>query len=606
MELQHFAHWIHALGRHQVRPVFRAIAAYGVVAFAVVEVTEPVMHALHLPEWILTLVVVLLGLGFPVVAVAAWIFPGSSDRTSAGSGGGAHDRGAPVPTAAASGPGRLVVAALLAGVGLLVAAPGLIYYLVLRDRGEDVNGAAAHSVAVLPFADLSPGKDQEYFADGIAEEILNALVHVDGLRVAGRASSFSFKGKSTALSDIGRELKVRTLLSGSVRKDGNRVRITAEMTDAVRGTEIWSERYDRELTGIFAVQDEIASAVVEALKVKMSRRPAVAKQRRPTNPDAYSAYLLGRHYFDLGTPDSMSKAVSAIEKALSYDPEYAAAWAWLSVSILNSRVYLARDPSAAATEEAVRRATAAADRAVELGPELAECWSARGWMRTSIAWDWAGAEADFQRALALNGRDPNILVRYSHVLAVLGRLPEAIATAHKVLEIDPLYSWGWDFLSGYELGAGRPNVARDAASRALEIAPDHIYSRMSLGIADLLLGEPQAALAEFQRDKSEVIRLAGTALAEHTLGRAENEEEAIAALRARFSESEPYEIATVYAWRGDRDEAFAWLNRAIDERGGRGVSRLRIRWMKTDPLFANVRDDPRWEAALRRMGLPTR
>ena len=603
MELQHFIHWVRGLHRRHVRRVFRALAGYGIVAAALIEVTEPVVHALHLPEWTLTFVVVTLGLGFPVVAMLAW-----ASSSPVASVEGASPVAAPRPDAGApDAPRRLParVAAALVAAGLLVAAPGLTWFLWIR--GREGTAAARASIAVLPFADLSAAKDQGYFADGMAEEILNALVHVDGLRVAGRSSSFSFRGRPATIPEIGRALSVATVLEGSVRKEGTRVRVTAELIDAERGDQLWSETFDRELTGIFAVQDEISRAVVEALKVKIL--PGHGPEVRPhhaTNPDAYNAYLLGKHFFDLATPDDMRRAVTELEKALALDPQYAPAWAWLSVSILNAFVYLpSPDASAEAVEEAARQAIAAADRAVALAPDLAESWSARAWMRTSLSWDWDGARADFDRALALSPRDTNILVRESHLFAVLGRLPQAIATARKVIEIDPLYSWGWDFLSGYELSSGRPDRARDAAARALEIAPDHVYARMTLGFSDVLLGRPREALAEFQHEKSEVLRLVGTAVAQHALGDAAEEQKALDALRARFSETEPYQIAVVYAWRGDRDRALEWLDRAVAQRGGRGVSRLRIRWIKSDPLLASVRGDPRYEAVLQRMGLPT-
>jgi TolB-like protein/Tfp pilus assembly protein PilF len=606
VELQHFLHWMRELHRHHVRRVFRALATYGIVAAALVEVTEPVVHALHLPEWTLTFVVIALGLGFPVVAVIAWA---SSAPAPARAEAPAGPISALAPADRPAVTRRRItprVAAALVGAGLLVAAPGLTYYFVLRGRSGERGGpaATAASIAVLPFSDLSAAKDQGYFADGIAEEILNVLVHMDGLRVAGRTSSFSYKNKSATIPEIGRELNVSSVLEGSVRKEGNRVRVTAQLVDAARGDHIWSESYDRELTGIFAVQDEIAHAVAEALRVKILPGRGLDARQHATNPEAYSDYLLARHYFDLATPEGMSRSVEVLEKSLARDPQYAPAWAWLSVSILNSSIYLAKpeDPPAK-VEDAARRAVAAADRAVALAPDLAECWSARAWMRTSIQWDWAGARADFQRALAISPRDTNILVRQSHLLAVVGKLSEAIATVRKVIEIDPLYPWGWDFLADYELGSGRPDLARDAASRALELAPDHVYSTMSLGQAHLLLGQPREALAVFQRNRSEVLRLAGTAIAQHDLGDKAAEEKAFEVLRARFSETEPYEIAVVYAWRGDRDAAIAWLDRAVAERGGRGVSRLLIRRINRDPTLAKVRGDPRFGALLRRMGL---
>ena len=395
------------------------------------------------------------------------------------------------------------------------------------------------------------------------------------------------------------------VLEGSVRKEGNRVRITAQVIDVARGDHVWSDSYDRELTGIFAVQDDIARAVVDALKVKLLPGPGAAvSEHRKTNPEAYNEYLLARHFFDLGTSDGMSRAVVALEKALALDSGYAPAWAWLSVSILNSAVYLSQGGSPAAVERAAERATAAAEKAVALAPDLAECWSARAWMKTSIAWDWAGARADFQRALALNARDPNILVRQSHLLAVIGNLPEAIATARKVIEIDPLYAWAWVFLAKYYIGSGRPDLARDAATRALEIAPEHIYAIRALGESQLLLGQPGAALAIFQRHPWEVIRLTGTALAQHDLGDIVQEQKALDVLRARFSDTEAYEIARIYAWRGDRDGAFEWLDRAYKQRGGRGVSRLHFRDVKHNPALRNIRDDPRYTALLRKMKLP--
>ena len=600
MELPHFIHWLHELRRRHVRQVFRALVAYGIVAFALVEIAHPITVALHLPEWTLTFVVVVLGLGFPIVAVVAWI---TSDATRAPAETDDQTEGGPKRPPLGT---RRVL--LLVAIGLLIAAPGLTYYFVWHHRGAAAEAGTTRppSIAVLPFVDMSPAKDQQYFADGIAEEILNALAGVQGLHVPGRTSSFFFKDKSVKLADIGRELNVATVLEGSVRTEGLRVRVTAQLVDVAGGYHLWSQTYDRELTGIFAVQDDIARSVVEALKVKLlsDSRPGV-KEHRTTNPDAYNAYLLGRHFFDLGTPDGMRRAVASLEKALALDAAYAPAWAWLSVSILNSSVYFSEGGPPANVEESIQRATAAADKAVALAPDLAECWSARAWMRTSIAWDWTGAQSDFERALAINPRDANILVRQSHLLALLGRLPEAIAIARRVIEIDPLYAWAWTFLANYYDGIGRPDLARDAAGRALEIAPEQTYALRELGIAHLLLGEPDRALAAFQRHKWEVIRLTGTALAQHDLGNREEEQKALDALRARFGDREPYEIAVVYAWRGDKDGAFEWLERAFAQRGGHGVSLLFFRSFKYSPLLRKVRDDPRYPALLRKMKLPS-
>ena len=590
MELPHFVHWLHELRRRHVRRIFRALVAYGIVAFALVEVAHPVTHALHLPEWTLTFVVLVLAFGFPVVAVLAWIF-GAPEATAADS--------AQVATRP-----RLDarLALVLVGAGLLVATPGVAYYFQRGRGGAERPGAAGTpSVAVLPFADLSPSKDQEYFADGMADEILSALGHVEGLRVPGRASSFFFKGKDVKLADIGRELDVGAILEGSVRKEGNRVRISADVVDVASGRRVWSETYDRELTGVFAVQEEIARSVVDALRVKLlpGRGPVVSPQARTTHPEAYNQYLLGRHYFDRGNTDGFRRAVDALEKALAVDPDYAPAWAWLATALLNFTVASEGGAARRGVSEALERAVAAADKAVALGPDVPEAHSARGWMRASITWDWAGAQSDLQRALDLNPRDANTLNRQSFLLGILGRLPEAIATARKASEIDPLYAWPWFFLAYYYDGSGRPDLAEEAATHALDLAPQNALALRELGVARLLRGNPAAALATLQRHPWEVTRLFGTALAQHDLGNAAEEQKALDELRTRFGDRAAWEIAQVHAWRGDRDGAFEWLDRAYAQHNI-GLRVLKLR----SPLLKNVRADSRYSALLARMNLP--
>ena len=451
------------------------------------------------------------------------------------------------------------------------------------------------SIAVLPFADLSPGKDQGYFAEGLSEEILNALTHVEGLRVAGRASAFSFKGRNATTAEIGRELHVGAVLEGSVRKEAERVRITAQIVNASDGYRLWSESFDRGLTGIFEVQDEIARAVVDALSVKLlpGHGPRAA-QARGTNPEAYRHYLLGRHFFNVGTTDGFRRAADELEKAIALDERYAPAHAWLSTALLNSTL----SQTAAGTTEPMQRALAAGERAVALGPDLAECYSARGWMRTSISWDWAGARSDFEHALALNPRDTSALVRRGALFAVLGQLGDAIAITRRATEVDPLYAFGWVFLATYYNGSGRPDLAREALTRALEIAPDHSYAMRELGYTHVLAAEPGAALAVFQRHPWASVRLAGTAIAQHELGNVAEERKAIGELRAQFGNGEAYQLALIHAWRGERDAAFYWLERSFAEHN------VRLRYVKFDPLLSKIREDPRYASLLEKMNLP--
>jgi tetratricopeptide (TPR) repeat protein len=246
----------------------------------------------------------------------------------------------------------------------------------------------------------------------------------------------------------------------------------------------------------------------------------------------------------------------------------------------------------------MQRALAAGERAVALGPDLAECYSARGWMRTSLSWDWAGAKSDFERALALNPGDTSALVRRGALFAVLGQLPEAIAITRRATEVDPLYAFGWVFLATYYNGIGRADLARDAVTRALEIAPEHSYAIRELGYTQVLAGEPGPALAVFQRHPWASVRLAGTAIAQHDLGNASEEQKALDELRERFGSCEAYQIALVHAWRGDRDGAFEWLERSFAQHN------VRLRYLKFDPLLRKIRDDPRYTSLLRKMNLP--
>jgi TolB-like protein len=325
------------LAEFKRRRVFRALIGYGIASFAVLQVSEPVIHALHLPEWTLSFMVVALGAGFPIVVVLAWAFDVSSSGV---------ERTAPAATAGEFKGARLAL--VLVGLGLVAAAPGIIYFFAIRSGGHSVTERTAStdaiprstSVAVLPFADMSPGKDQEYFADGIAEEILNALAQVEGLQVSGRTSSFSFKGKPTDLAEIGRRLNVATVLEGSVRKAGRQMKITAQLVNTSDGFHVWSRTFDRDLTDIFPVQEEIARDVVAALKVRLlpGRAPST-KWMRTSNPEVHNQYLLGREFDRRGSTDDWRRALAAYQKALALDPEYAPAWAGVSFTLFDLEVF---------------------------------------------------------------------------------------------------------------------------------------------------------------------------------------------------------------------------------------------------------------------------
>ena len=583
------------------RRVIRALLGWGLAAFAVLQVFEPVMHGLHLPDWTLSFVVVVLGLGFPVTAALAWAF----DLTASG-----IERTAPAAVAEpnpaltpAAKPSRLRLALLLIGLSAVAAAPGVVYFFVWPgDRRHPPPAADAtptapvsRSIAVLPFVNLSSDREQEYFSDGIAEEILNALAQVDGLRVIGRTSSFAMKGKNEDLRAIGQKLNAAHLLEGSVRKAGTRVRITAQLIEAAGGSHLWSQEFDRELTDVFAVQEEIAHAVVAALKLKLL--PPASQERRIANPEAHDQYLLGLAYMTRGSGDAYGRAVKALRRSVALDPGFAPAWALLSQAI-----FWEADQGAAAWAAPVveREALAAAEKAIALAPQLADGYHARGALRWVTLQDWAEASADLERARSLNPGSAAILLEHAALLATLGRLPAALAELQRATELDPLSAEAQFVLGAVYLGTGQYGLAEAAATRALGISPEFGRAARTLGFALLLQQRLPEARAAFHRSSNPLFVVLGDALVEHSLGHAAESRRALEAMLAipDVQQGGCYQLAQAHAWRGELDGAFEWLGRAVAQHDG-GIT-----FLKYDPLLRNLRGDPRFAALLRKLKLP--
>jgi serine/threonine-protein kinase len=502
----------------------------------------------------------------------------------------APSTGRPVPVRRRRG--RAIRTALLVTVGVAVGAAAA----ALLVRGRDAARPPGASIAVLPFADLSPQADQAYFADGLAEEILNALARVDGLHVAGRTSSFAFRGRGGDLRDVGARLKVGAVLEGSVRKAGNRVRIAAQVVDIASGYHLWSDTFDRELTDVFAVQDEIARAVVSALRVKLVQGEAPSTSGvRTANPAVYERYLEGRAAYGLFTEDGFRRAIAAYERALALDDAYAPAWAGLAIP-LHYAAEAESDPRRRA--DLRQRAMAAAERAVELDPALAEGYTARGYLRAAYRWDWRGAESDVDRARALAPNDPTVLRRLClHRLSV-GRVDEALAAVRRAVDLDPMVPANWVALGSARKARGEYALTRAAYQRAREIAPRYEGLDYAFAFLSLREGDAQGALEGFGRARDEADRLHGTALAQHALGREREARAALEALVERHGSKRPYMVASAQAALGDRESAFAWLERAF------GMHDLHLNDIRLDPLFEGLRGDPRYASLLRRMNLP--
>jgi TolB-like protein/tetratricopeptide (TPR) repeat protein len=483
--------------------------------------------------------------------------------------------------------------ALAAGLLLLVALAGGA--LLLRGGGAR---EAVPSVAVLPFADLSEQQDQEYFSEGLAEEIINSLAQLDGLRVTGVRSALQARDRASDPRALGRELGVSTLLMGTVRRDATRLRVTAQLVRGEDGRSLWSKTFERELTGIFAVQDEIASAVVAALEVELlSGRHPTSKAYRTSEPEVYSQYLQGRRFMRRDTMAGSRMAAAAFQRAIDLDPSYAPAWAGLSHALFfgwgNS------GGSAAELEVAKHRADQAAQRAVELAPELGEAHAARAFFRVNLRQDWTGGRADMERALALSPGDPEVMWRFArNVLGPTGRFEEAIALARRASQLDPSYYAPWSTLSALYLAVDRLELARSAALRSLEICPEQDSAPIYLATAELLEHRPEAALATARRAPEPLYHLQFAAAAYHDLRRPKDSKAALDKMLAENAADAPFQIASVHAWRGDADQAFEWLDRALAVHDG-GLSDLRM-----EPLLRGLRGDPRYKALEKKLNLP--
>jgi len=445
------------------------------------------------------------------------------------------------------------------------------------------------SIAVLPFADLSPEKDQEYFSDGLAEELLNSLVKVQGLRVVARTSSFQFKGKNEDLRVIGQKLNVANVLEGSVRKQGQRVRISAQLIQTSDGFHLWSEAYDRDLTDIFAVQEEIARSVAGSLRVTLLGEKAPSP--RTTSGEAYNAYLQGEYFYARPSiKENLKKAIAYYEQAISLDPNYAPAWAALS------RAQQLQAGGYGPVQE-YSKAREAAERALALDPSLADAHAAIGLIKLYYDWDWAGADASFQRALALEPGNAEVAHGAARLAATLNHFDEALRLSRRAVELDPLRATARFDLAFIAWWAGRLDEAEGAIRKALELDPQY-PSHTFFSCVYLARSRPQEALAEAERNTDPGFRLQGLALAYHALARKQESDRALAELIAKYQAIGAFQIAEVYAFRGEADAAFSWLERAYEQRDPALI------FIKGDPLLKNLERDPRYAAFLKKMHLP--
>ena len=561
------------------RNVFKVGIVYIAVAWLLLQVSDTLGPALHLPEWFVSAVAFLLILGLPVAIIFAWAFDLTPDGLKL-------ETNAEPAAATVEKPDKklnyVVVAALVLALSYFVfdkfVLDSTTPHVAEQQPAEIESVSTDVSIAVLPFVNMSSDEEQEYFSDGLSEELLNLLARIPELNVAARTSSFSFKDKDLEIPEIASRLKVAHVLEGSVRKHGNQLRITAQLIQADNGYHLWSETYDRELDNVFQIQDDIASAVVDALRITLLGE--VPKTRR-TDPAAYQLFLEGQYLKRQISTDSLHRAIDAFKQAVEIDPAYVPAWAELADTYLWG---------GGSDELSYTEKTALADQAIQTAigtdPDYAFAYYVRG-----VSWIFAknrfnkGIE-DFELALKLDPDDAFIVAAIGKGAFMTGKFDLAITQYKTALAMQPVVPEFYWFLGRAYLSAGRLDDAEASFRSLLSLSPAS-YGTYDLWRTLLLKGELEAALAESDTSF-------GRAIIHHALGNAAVADEALADL---IENADPYLIAMVYGYRGDVDKTFEWLNNHL-EKGNYYPT-----FILTETAFRSVHSDPRWASFLEKLGL---
>ena len=456
-----------------------------------------------------------------------------------------------------------------------------------------------HRLVVLPLVNISPDPGDDYFADGLTEELISALSNVGGLSVIARTSAMKYKGATKSVAEIGRELDIKTLLEGSVRKAGNKVRITVQLIDARSEEHLWAQAYDRDLQDIFAIQSDIAQRVARSLRVQIVRREKKAIEQRATGVvEAYTLYLKGRHDWNTRSREGLDLAIGHFERALEKDAAYALAYSGLADAYASQAVFEFAPP-----KEAFPKARAAAERALQIDDRLAEAHTSLGLVRFQYEWDWSGAEAEFRRAIDLAPGYPSAHQFYADFLKAMGRFDEAIAQMSSAKQLDPL-SMSINTGLGHVLYLSRQyDRAIEQYRKSLELDPGFVPAHLWFGRPYLQKGMFREAIAELQ----EAVRLSSgstisLAVLGHAYAAAGNHAEAERILKTLMERAETqylpsYWIALIYTGLADKERAFEWLERAHQERSSWLV------WIGVEPRFDGLRSDPRFARLLDQMGL---
>ena len=573
-------------GELRRRNVYKVAVAYAVVGWLLIQVATQVFPFLEIPNWAIRLIILAIAIGFPVALIIAWAFeltPEGIRRTEDADAAGQRSRGgiwmALVVIAAALSLGVFFLGRYTAG-------------RATPRHSESATATLQKSIAVLPLLNESGDPKDEYFSDGLSEELIAALAQISGLKVIGRSSSFRFKDRKEEPKTIGEKLGVATLLDGTVRKQGDRVRIVAELVNAADGIQLWTRTFDRELKDIFAVQQEIARAVAESLKVTLLGSQERPSQIATNNVEAHNAYLQGHFHLVRRNVEDFRKAIGYYDQAIELDPEYALAYAERAEAWTLWGDLTGQRPTA------YPKARSDAEKAVAIAPALAEARAALGFVRCFVDWNFADGLTELKRAKELSPTNPTANDLLARIIVYLGRFDEAERQARQAVELDPLSTVTQGNLARVLFYAGKLDEADAAARKAAELQPAGASNHRWQVLIAAQRGDGEGALREAQLEPDEGYRRFELAVAQYVVGDRQAADAALANLLAKAREGFAYQIAEVYAVRGEKDKAFEWLQVSFDDRDA-GMLGLLV-----DPLLRGLRDDPRYKNLLAKLGLP--
>ncbi len=584
------------------RNVIKVAVAYMIVGWLIMQIGEVLSPALYLPGWVNSMLAFFIILGFPLAMFFAWAFELTPDGIKKEK---EVDRSESITQATGQKLNYTVMALMAVALGYFAydkfvldpgpeATPGQAAQQAAEETAMAAEtiapaGPDEKSIAVLPFVNMSDDASNEFFSDGITEELLNLLAKIPELKVTSRSSAFSFKGQNVDIPTVAKKLNVAHVLEGSVRKAGNRVRITAQLIRADSDVHMWSETFDRELDDVFAIQDEIAREVVTVLQVQLlGEVPVIAE----TDSEAYSYYLQGKHFYALSDRINTQASTDAFRKALEIDPGYAPAWAGLGRTQRSRANWGEID-----LQEGSEEGRQAALKALELDDTLADAWALLAPIAWVSDWDWDRAAGTARTALMHGPNDARSLDVTALIARSQGQFDDALKYARKAVEVDPLNPFMLRTLALVHRLREEHKLSQQVFERIRTLYPDRPGGNSAVAFSFIGQGRPEEALTTAQSEKSEVFRNLSSAFALHELGRQEEARQALQYVIDNDSEWLAYQIAEAFAYMGDTEAAFQWLETSYEMRDG-GIT-----YLIGDPTLKSLYNDPRWESLLLKVGL---